>query len=602
MFKMIKNYTKGYRLPTVLTPIFIVFEVILDVAVPTMMAFIVDVAGKVATGRYVYEVAGNEFWDGLLQKYPVFAEGTALLWTLGGICVFLVLAALLFGALAGRTVAVAGSGFAANLRKALYDKIQTYSFANVDKFTTAGLVTRITTDVNNAQQCFMQLLRIVIRAPLMLITATIFAYRMSSDVGWIFFVVVPVMGVFMAVVSYKTYPRFKKMLKMYDDMNATVEENLVAVRVVKAYVREDYEMAKYDKSAEGVKFARLAAEKIILVVSPVATAMIYATTIAILSIGGQKMIGGTMDSGALTSLVSYAMQILMSVMMVTMVIIQLVLSRASILRINEAMDEVPSVSDGASDDLLADGSVIFRHADFSYSGNKENLTLSDVDFEIKSGETVGIIGGTGEGKSSLVQLIPRFYDVIGGQVLVGGKDVRDYKLKNLRDGVSMVLQKNVLFSGTIEENLRWGNENATMDEIVTAAKVAQAHDFVCSFPKGYDTDLGQGGVNVSGGQKQRLCIARALLKKPKILILDDSTSAVDTATDAKIRDGLKRLDEDMTVIIIAQRVGSIENCDKIVVLSEGKVDAVGTHEQLLASNKIYREVYFSQQKGADENA
>ena len=574
-----------------------------EVLIPTLMAYIVDVAGKVATGRYVIGAEGNnEWWDTFLTNNPQFAEGTTLLWTLSGICLVMAVLALVFGGLAGHTVARAGAGFASNLRQGLFRSIQDYSFANIDKFSTAGLVTRCTTDVNNAQMSYMQLLRIVVRAPLMLIMATFFAFRLNADIAWVLLIVIPVLGGFMAFISFKTYPKFRKMLHLYDHMNSTIQENLVGIRVVKAFVREDYEQQKYDKSAQDVRFAYLAAEKIMVWVNPVAMLVMFATTTAIVYIGGGQIIAGKMDSGELTSLISYSAQILMSVLMVCFIIIQLVLSKASIQRIKEALDEKSTITDGDNDKQVGSGEIVFDHVNFSYSNNGDNLTLTDINLTIKSGETVGIIGGTGDGKSSLVQLIPRFYDVYSGDVYVDGTNVKDYKLKNLRDGVSMVLQKNVLFSGTIEENLRWGNEDASMDEIIEAAKIAQAHDFVSSFPNGYNTDLGQGGVNVSGGQKQRLCIARALLKKPKIMILDDSTSAVDTATDAKIREGLKKLNREMTVIVIAQRISSIENCDKIIVLDEGKIDAVGTHEQLLKNNKIYQEVYNSQQKGVADNA
>ncbi|MCM1043726.1 MAG: ABC transporter ATP-binding protein/permease [Corallococcus sp.] len=599
MFKIMKDYSKGYRVSTILTPVFVLFEVILDVLIPTMMAYIVDVAGAVARGTYVF--GKDPMWDGILSTYPNLASGTTLLWVLGAVCVAAALLALLFGALAGRTVAIAGSGFASNLRKGIFGKIQGYSFANIDKFSTAGLVTRCTTDVNNAQQCFMQLIRTVIRAPLMLVMATVFAYRMSPDISWIFFIAIPLLGAFMAFISVKTYPRFRKMLNKYDEMNGAVQENLVGIRVVKAYVREDHEQEKYDKKATEVRFAHLAAEKMMVLSSPIATLIMYATIVGVLAIGGSQVIeGGGLGSGSLTSLISYATQILMSVMMVCFVIIQMVLSRASIQRISEALNEESKITDGALDKKVGSGKIVFENVNFSYSDNKDNLTLENINLTIESGQTVGVIGGTGEGKSSLVQLIPRFYDCLEGAVYVDDTDVRDYSLKNLRDGVSMVLQKNVLFSGTIESNLKWGNPDATHEEVVEACKIAQAHDFVESFPDGYQTDLGQGGVNVSGGQKQRLCIARALLKKPKIMILDDSTSAVDTATDAKIREGLKQLDASMTVIIISQRVSSLENCDKIIVIDEGKIDAVGTHEQLLKDNKIYQEVYHSQQKGAIE--
>lgn len=424
--------------------------------------------------------------------------------------------------------------------------------------------------------------------------------------AWVFLVAIPLLGVGMFLLSYKVFPLFRAMLKRYDKMNADVQENLVGIRVVKAFVREDFEEEKYRKSTEDVRVSQLKAEKIMTLMNPMSMGIMYGTMIFLMIIGGADIAAGKIQAGTVTAMMSYGTSILSSVMMVCFIAVQLVMSKASIDRIYEVLDEEPTVKDGESDVVVKDGSVKFDHVNFSYSGNAENLTLEDLNFEIRSGETVGIIGGTGDGKSSLVQLIPRFYDVLDGTVYVGGEDVRNYTLFNLREGVSMVLQKNVLFSGTIEDNLRWGNEDATHEEIEAACKAACAHEFITSFPDGYQTDLGQGGVNVSGGQKQRLCIARALLKKPKIMILDDSTSAVDTATDAKIRAGLKKLDKDMTTIIIAQRISSVESCDKIIVLDDGKVNAIGTHSELLKNCSIYQEVYNSQQKGTveggDENA
>lgn len=418
--------------------------------------------------------------------------------------------------------------------------------------------------------------------------------------AWVFLVAVPLLGVVMFALSTKVYPLFRYMLKKYDKMNADVQENLVAIRVVKAFVREDYEEEKYRNSTEEVRKAQLKAEKLLVLMNPLTNCIVYGTIATLLIIGGTDIANGKIESGTLTAMMSYCTQILISVMLICFIAVQMVMSRASIDRIYEVLETEPDIKDGPGTQTVADGSIKFDHVNFSYSNNKDNLTLEDINLDIASGETVGIVGGTGDGKSSLAQLIPRFYDVLSGSVIVGGEDVRNYSLFNLREGVSMVLQKNVLFSGTIRENLLWGNKDATQEQIEEACKAACAHDFIMSFPDGYETDLGQGGVNVSGGQKQRLCIARALLKKPKIMILDDSTSAVDTATDAQIRAGLKKLDKNMTTIIIAQRISSVEGCDKIVVLDDGKINAVGTHEQLLKTCKIYQEVYHSQQKGTVE--
>ena len=572
------KHVKGYKLPTILTPLFVMVEVFLEIFIPTLMAKIVN----------------------SLQETPLPDDIVNIVVTNGLLMVASAVASLVFGALAGRTSSIASTGFAKNLRAELFEKIQQFSFANVDKFSTASLVTRCTTDVNNAQTAFMQLTRVVFRAPTMLIMATIMAFRLNPDLSVIFFVAIPLLGIAMAVLVVKVHPMFRKMLKRYDHMNATVQEDLVAIRVVKAFVREEHEIEKYRDATEGVRVSQLAAEKTMVLINPIANIVMYGTTIALLFVGGGEIIDGHMKAGDLTALMTYSAQILMSVMMICFISVSLVLSRASLQRINEVLFEEPDIKDGAGDFEVEDGSIDFDNVNFSYSNNAENLTLENINLHIKPGQMVGVIGGTGDGKSSLVQLIPRFYDVLEGSVKVGGRDVRDYNLHNLREGVSMVLQKNVLFSGTIKENMLWGNENATDEEIIAACKVAQAHDFVSSFPDGYETDLGQGGVNVSGGQKQRLCIARALLKKPKIMIMDDSTSAVDTATDAAIRSALRSEVGHMTTIIIAQRISSVQDCDMIVVMNDGKINDIGTHEQLLERNTIYQEIFNSQQKGVAE--
>ena len=492
-------------------------------------------------------------------------------------------------------------GFGKNLRNALFGKVQDFSFANVDKFSTASLVTRLTTDVTNVQNTLMMMIRMAIRAPFMLIGAMIMAVKISPKLSTVFFVAVPVLALILVFIMTNAHPRFEKMLKKYDAMNSSVQENLIGIRVVKAFVRERHEKNKFQISAEEVRSCQIMAEKLIILNAPAMQISMYACIVAVLWFGGNMIIGGSgMDTGDLSGFISYITQILSSLMAISFIFIGLVISRASVGRIVEVLDEDIDIKDNENSNLeLNDGSVEFKNVNFSYSNNPENLTLSDVNLKINSGETIGIIGGTGSAKTTLVQLIPRLYDVLNGEVIVGGHNVKDYKLDTLRDSVAMVLQKNVLFSGTIKDNLKWGNSNATDEEIIEACKNSEAYDFITSFPDGFDTVLGQGGVNVSGGQKQRLCIARALLKKPKIIILDDSTSAVDTATDAKIRKAFKEQLSDTTAIIIAQRISSVEDADKIIVLDDGKVSAFDSHENLLKTSEIYREVYDSQLKGAE---
>ncbi len=614
MIRKLLKGGKGFEVQSVFTVLLVLCETALEVVLPIFMSNILNViqlyaADEMSIGLTsavtVYDFQGGT--RGLLTYgvgTSVLGRKDILLNTVYSYGILMVISAILsltFGSLAGWLCAVAGAGFSKNMRRMLFDKIQGFSFANVDKFSTASLVTRSTTDVNNAQNAFMMIIRTVIRAPAMLIFSTVMAFVNYAEMAWIFLLAIPALGIIMACISIKVHPLFKSMLKRYDKMNADVQENLVAVRVVKAFVREDYEEQKYRESTEAVRNAQLKAEKLMILMNPLTSCVMYGTIIGLLVIGGKRIAIGEMQGGTLTAMMSYCTQILSSVMMICFIAVQLVLSRASIDRIFEVLETDSTIKDGEqTDKKVNSGSIDFQHVDFSYSDNADNLTLTDIDLHIESGESVGIIGGTGDGKSSLVQLIPRFYDVFRGRILVDGTDVRDYSVFNLREGVSMVLQKNVLFSGTIRQNLLWGNENATQEEIEAACKAACAHDFIMSFPDGYETDLGQGGVNVSGGQKQRLCIARALLKKPKIMILDDSTSAVDTATDAQIRKGLKELSADMTTIIIAQRISSVEDCDKIVVLDDGKINAVGTHEQLIETNSIYQEVYRSQQKGTVE--
>ena len=608
MIRRLLKGAKGYEAASIFTLLLVLFETALEVILPMFMSYILNTLQLFANGEVMKDALTYLDWSNgqivtiAANSFTLVTENilknTVL--TYGVLMIISAVLSLSAGAVAGRLCAVAGAGFSKNMRSYLFAKIQDFSFSNVDKFSTASLVTRSTTDVNNAQQSFMMLIRTVIRAPTMMIFSFVMAFIRHPDMAWVFLVAVPLLGVVMFALSTKVYPLFRYMLKKYDKMNADVQENLVAIRVVKAFVREDYEEEKYRNSTEEVRKAQLKAEKLLVLMNPLTNCIVYGTIATLLIIGGTDIANGKIESGTLTAMMSYCTQILISVMLICFIAVQMVMSRASIDRIYEVLETEPDIKDGPGTQTVADGSIKFDHVNFSYSNNKDNLTLEDINLDIASGETVGIVGGTGDGKSSLAQLIPRFYDVLSGSVIVGGEDVRNYSLFNLREGVSMVLQKNVLFSGTIRENLLWGNKDATQEQIEEACKAACAHDFIMSFPDGYETDLGQGGVNVSGGQKQRLCIARALLKKPKIMILDDSTSAVDTATDAQIRAGLKKLDKNMTTIIIAQRISSVEGCDKIVVLDDGKINAVGTHEQLLKTCKIYQEVYHSQQKGTVE--
>ncbi len=571
MFKKLGPCLKGYGKYALLAPITIIFEVLLEIQIPLYMSKIIDVG-----------IANRDV--------PYIAK-------LGGMMVLMALLSLVCGALSARFAAKGAMGFGKGIRGKLFNKIQSFSFANTDKFSTASLITRLTTDVNNVQHTFMMLIRTFVRAPIMLVSATIMAFTINNSLATIFLLAIPFLGTALIVVMCMAFPRFRRMLLCLDKMNGTVQENLIGIRVVKSFVREDYENEKFEAETEALRAAQFRAEKVIICNMPLMQLTVYACIIAILWFGGNMVIGGGMESGQLISFISYVTQILTSLMMISMVLVSVVLTRASVSRILEIMDEEPEIPNPDTDIKVDDGSVTFENVSFSYTKDKENLHLENINLTISSGETVGIIGGTGSSKTSLVQLIPRLYDVLSGSVTVGGHDVREYSHENLRDAVSMVLQKNVLFSGTIMENLKWGNENATEDEIVAACKSAQAHDFITSFPDGYETYLGQGGVNVSGGQKQRLCIARALLKKPKIIILDDSTSAVDTATDAAIRKALREELSETTTIIIAQRITSVLDADKIVVLDDGQINGIGTHEELLQSNEIYREVYESQQKG-----
>ena len=572
LFKSIREYKKE----SILAPILVILEVLMEVLIPLEMAKIIDVG--IANGDLTY----------IVQR--------------GVILVVMAMLALYFGVQAGNMAAVAAAGYAKNLRHDIFYKVQDFSFKNIDHFSTSGLVTRMTTDITNVQMAYMMSIRLLARAPIMILLSWIMTLMINVKVALLFLVVIPLLGGTLLFIAKKAHPHFIKVFDEYDELNNSVQENVNAARVVKAFVREDYEVNKFHGVSDYVYTLFTKAEKIVAWNSPVLQFMMYAVVILIALIGGRSIVFGTMETGELTSVIVYALQILMSLNMVTFVFVMIMIAEASTDRITEVLDEVPEMQD-KTDAVkeVKNGEIVFDHVDFSYAGEGGNLSLKDVNLHVKSGQTVGIIGGTGSAKSTLVQMIPRLYDVTSGAVKVAGVDVRDYNLEVLRDQVSMVLQKNVLFSGTIYENIRWGDEHASDEEVKRVCRLAQADGFVSEFPNGYDTMIVQGGNNVSGGQKQRLCIARALLKKPKILILDDSTSAVDTKTDALIRKAFREEIPDTTKIIIAQRISSIEDADQIIVLDDGKVLGVGTSEELLKTNDIYREVYESQVKGGGED-
>ena len=575
MYSTIFSHVGKYKKEAYLSPLTIVGEVLMEVLIPMVMGLIID--HGIRKGNIGY-VAG-----------------------MGGLMAVMSVCSLCFGALAARFSAVAAMGFAKNLRSALFRKVQGFSFANVDKFSTASLTTRLTTDVTNVQNAFMMFIRMAFRSPIMLVCATIMAVRQNRRLSVVFLFAIPVLAFAVFFIISKAHPRFEKMLKKYDEMNGKIQENLIGIRVVKAFAREEDEKKSFGENTNSVRLAQFAAEKLVVMNMPIMQLVMYASITAILYFGGHMAVNGNIETGELSSFIMYVSQILMSLMMLSMLFIMFVISRASLQRIYEVLAEEPTITapEGAGA-RARDGSVRFENVSFSYYDDMGNLALDHIDLDIHSGETIGIIGGTGSSKTSLVQLIPRLYDATEGKVFVGGHDVREYSLDTLRSQVAMVLQKNVLFSGTIRDNLRWGDENATDEEIIEACRSACAHDFIMSFPKGYDTDLGQGGVNVSGGQKQRLCIARALLKRPRIIILDDSTSAVDTATDSSIRKAFREKLADTTTIIIAQRITSVMDADRIIVMDGGRITDIGTHRELMQSSEIYREVYDSQQKGDDE--
>lgn len=575
MIKKLSKYAGEFKKEALLSPVCIAIEVIMEVILPLLMAAVIDNGVNQGDMGYVIKM-------GALMLVVAFIS-------LSG------------GALCGKFAAIASSGFAKNVRRAMFERIQDFSFANIDKFSTAGLVTRMTTDVTNVQQAFQMIIRICVRAPFMLIFALTMCIYQAPQLSGIFFGALLFLAVSMGFIITRAFPRFKAVFDQYDHLNASVQENLTGIRVVKAYVREAHENEKFLKESGKVRDLFIAAEKLVLLNSPVMQFTMYSCILLLSWLGAKNIVAGDMTTGTLMSLFTYTVQILMSLMMISMVFVMLTMAKTSAERILEVLEEESTIQNPEKPITeVENGSIDFENVSFRYSGGEDKNVLENVDIHIESGETIGIIGGTGSSKSTLVQLIPRLYDVSAGSVKVGGVDVRDYDIEVLRNEVSMVLQKNVLFSGTILENLRWGNENATLEEAKHACELAQADEFIQKFPDGYETKIERGGTNVSGGQKQRLCIARALLKKPKILILDDSTSAVDTATDAKIRKAFREEIPNTTKLIIAQRISSVEDADHILVLDHGQVHGFGTHDELMKNNEIYRDIYELQKKGVEE--
>lgn len=575
MIKTLLAQVKQYKTASVLAPIFTAGEVLMEVLIPFVTASIID--------------KGIEAGD-ISQVYLY-----------GGIMLAMAFLSLIFGVLAGRYAAKASSGLACNLRDGIYEKVQTFAFSNIDKYSTAGLVTRMTTDVTNVQNAYQMILRIAVRAPLMLVCSMIMCFFISVKLSTIFLVAIVILAAALIIIMLRTTKVFNEVFRKYDDLNASVQENVSAIRVVKAFVRESHENSKFKKAAEKLYSLFVKAESNLALNNPVMMLVVYGSILAISWFGAQFIVAGNLSTGNLTSLFSYVMSVLMSLMMLSMIFVMITMSAASGRRIAEVLNEVPDMSNPEKpEETVANGSIDFNHVDFSYKHGSGEKTLRDIDIHINSGETIGIIGGTGCGKSSLVSLISRLYDVDSGSVCVGGKDVRSYDIETLRNQVAVVLQKNVLFSGTIMDNLCWGKEDATQEECMEACRLACADEFIERFPDRYNTWIEQGGNNVSGGQKQRLCIARAILKKPKVLILDDSTSAVDTATDAKIREAFSKKIPGTTKLIVAQRISSVQDADRILVLDNGTVNGFDTHDNLLKTNQIYREIYEAQTQGGGD--
>lgn len=566
-------YAKAYRIHSILCPFLMIAEVVFELFIPYYMADIIDIGISQANMPYILETG---------LKMLAFALG-----------------ALICGASAARLSSVAAMGVGANVREAMFQRIQEFSFANIDKFSTASLVTRMTTDVTTVQNVYQMLLRMAFRAPVQFISALIMCFRINRKVSVVFLFVIPLIICFLLIFGPIAMKRFKKMMGMFDGLNASLQENLIGIRVVKAFAREPHEKDKFETANSNLVNAAISAERLMVTAQPLMMLVLYTTILVIVYISSHLIVAGSLEIGKFTTVVTYIMQILMSLVMIAMLLVNYIMARASVSRICEVLNEEPQIKDSENADTtpVANGAVEFKNVSFKYNPEAKENVVDQVSFSVESGQTIGIVGGTGSAKTTLLSLIPRLYDVSEGEVFVGGKNVKEYSMETLREACSMVLQKNVLFSGTILENLRWGNENATKEEVIEACKAAQAHEFIESFPNGYETDLGQGGVNVSGGQKQRLCIARALLKKPKILILDDSTSAVDTITDSKIRAAFREEIPGTTVFIIAQRITSVMDADKILVLNNGKIEDMGTHEELLERCAVYKEIYHSQQKG-----
>jgi len=576
MIRKLAGCVREYKRASILTPIFVTMEVVMEVIIPLLMARLIDLGID----------QGN--MDMIVR--------------LGLALVLSTMVSLAFGALSGKYAAAASAGFAKNLRKDMYERVQDFSFSNIDRFSTSSIVTRLTTDVTNVQNAFQMIIRVAVRAPIMLVFSLGMAFSVNPSLSLIFLAAIPVLGLGLYLVASRAHPIFERVFKTYDRLNTVVQENLRGIRVVKSYVREDHERAKFGGVSESIYQDFSRAEKLLALNSPLMQFSMYACMLLISWFGARLIVGSSMTTGELMSLISYATQILSSLMMLSMVFVMITISRASAERIVEILEEKSDLKDSEQPvGPIKDGSIVFRDVSFGYQGKNGQLCLEHINLAIPAGSTVGIIGGTGSAKTTLVQLIPRLYDATCGSVFVGGEDVRRYELHTLRNAVSMVLQKNELFSGTIKENLRWGREDATDEELVEACRVAQADEFIQGFPEGYDTYIEQGGANVSGGQKQRLCIARALLKRPKILILDDSTSAVDTATDAKIRQAFREQLPDTTKLIIAQRISSIQDADLILVMDGGRILEMGNHEELMERSEVYREVYTSQMKGGDED-
>lgn len=576
MIKRLLGCVREYKKDSILAPIFVTMEVLLEVLIPFLMAKMVDfgINGNNGAGDFPYIVK------------------------MGVILIVLCALSLWFGVLAGKSAAIASAGFAKNLRKDMFHNVQNFSFSNIDKFSTSSIVTRLTTDVTHLQNAYQMIIRIAVRSPMMLIFSLIMAFTVKADLALVFLAAVPILAVGLYLIMTHAHPIFERVFKTYDKLNNVVQENLHGIRVVKAFVKEDHEIEKFGDVSHTIYSDFSKAEKLLAWNAPLMQFCMYGCMLFISWVGANLIVSGSMTTGDLMGIMTYIMQILSSLMMLSMIFVMITISKASAQRTVEILEETSDIVNQKNPVLeVKNGEIIFRDVNFSYAGEAGKLCLTDIDLHIKSGETIGILGGTGSSKTTLVQLIPRLYDVTSGEVLVGGVNVKDYDLDTLRNEVAMVLQKNVLFSGTIKENLRWGNENATDEELKHACELAQADGFIMQFPDQYDTYIEQGGTNVSGGQKQRLCIARALLKKPKILILDDSTSAVDTHTDALIRKAFLKEIPNTTKLIIAQRVSSIMEADQIIVLDDGNIAGIGTHDELLRSNEIYREVYESQTKG-----